>query len=167
MLCNHDNRKENTGGLKCESLCPEECKRQGWFGIINQNSLRTLPGEEPSPSPPCANGNPHRWRAFLLLGTTGTVWTPGTLSNPWGPGRGLSTQTRLILVSDKLRTGSGRSLVPWRKPLSWSSLLIILECDKQIFLYFFLLVCFSFVHPVWCFTARGMAAPKICKCKKD
>jgi len=37
MLCNHDNGKENIGGLKCESLCPEECKRQGCFDIINQN----------------------------------------------------------------------------------------------------------------------------------
>lgn len=42
MLCNHDNGKENTGGLKCESLCPEECKRQGCFDIINQNITRAV-----------------------------------------------------------------------------------------------------------------------------
>lgn len=36
MLCYHDNRKENTGGLKRESLCPEECKHQGWFDIITK-----------------------------------------------------------------------------------------------------------------------------------
>lgn len=37
MLCNHDNGKENTEGLKCESLCPEECKHQGCLDITNQN----------------------------------------------------------------------------------------------------------------------------------
>lgn len=47
MLCNHDNGKENTGGLKCESLCPEECKRQDCLDIINQNFTQ-VPGRTAS-----------------------------------------------------------------------------------------------------------------------
>lgn len=47
MLCNHDNGKENTEGLKCESLCPEECKHQGCLDITNQNFTRA-PGRAAS-----------------------------------------------------------------------------------------------------------------------
>lgn len=47
MLCNRDNGKENTGSLKCESLCPEECKHHKRLDIINQNFTQ-VPGRTAS-----------------------------------------------------------------------------------------------------------------------
>lgn len=78
MLCNYDNRKENTGGLKCESLCPEEYKHQGWFDTINQNSLST-PESGPRPFLRVQTGTPRTGGAFLLLDTSGHC------VEAWGP----------------------------------------------------------------------------------
>lgn len=89
MLCNHDNRKENTGGLKCESLCPEECKRQGWFGIINQNSLST-PERGPHLllqmckwEPPCPPPPPRRTCVAFRAVTLGSWQGSDTQRGEW------------------------------------------------------------------------------------
>lgn len=118
MLCNHDNRKENTGGLKCESLCPEECKRQGWFDIINQNSL-SAPESSPHPLLPVQMETPtdaehfSSWAPQDTLCRSGTPNNPGVLAEVWAPSE----------VRGRLRAGSGRPTVAgeshWAGLLSW------------------------------------------------
>lgn len=108
MLCNHDNGKENTGGLKCESLCPEECKRQGCFDIINQNFTRAPRRAAFACSSMC------EWPALGLVGQSpppghrrqpgggwGTCCGPGVLAEVWA----------LCKVSWELGTGGGRPCV--------------------------------------------------------
>lgn len=88
MLCNQDNGKENTGGLKCESLCPEECKRQGCFDIINQNFTRA-PGRALF-----ARSSMCKWPA---LGLVAQFALPGHHRQPGqagGPGVALGSQQR-------------------------------------------------------------------------
>lgn len=88
MLCNQDNGKENTGGLKCESLCPEECKRQGCFDIINQNFTRA-PGR--------ALFARSSMRKGPALGLVAQFALPGHSRQPGqagGPGVALGSQQR-------------------------------------------------------------------------
>lgn len=126
MLCNGDNGKENTGGLKCKSLCPEEREHQGCFGIINQNFTK-CPGEQASPAPPCANGQPQAswcsspsWAPQAAGGGQGSCCGPGVPTEVW----------RSVRQAESMgEAGGGPASVSQREPPKWLPVLVTLEGD--------------------------------------
>lgn len=158
MLCNHDNGKENTEGLKCESLCPEECKHQGCLDITNQNFTQA-PGR-------AASACSFKWCTILSTGSCGTQCCGtcgeakgalGTQAGTWAP----------CEVSWKLRVGMRQEVTPdllealwgrlWSHPLIWPPTLITLECWRM-----FSTISNTSAYPTPCFFYNALLALPSC-----